>query len=111
MKARVNGFSGNPGWNNEAAPFGSEFAWDTTGQEETAIWGAHFNASSSWGNLNQRVVETILSYVVGTDTVSLDEAVCSRLMIVANHASMDHAWRCCRVRFAHNHSVCAPEVL
>jgi len=50
-------------WNAEAAPFGSEFNWDTTGQEETAVWGAYFNSTSStYGNLNQRVVAAILAY-------------------------------------------------
>jgi len=50
-------------WNTQPAPFGSEFNWDTTGQEEVAIWGAYFNSSSStYGNLNQRVVDAILAY-------------------------------------------------
>mgnify|MGYP004112081165 CR=1 FL=1 len=28
-------------------PYGSEFAYDTTGQEEVGVWGAFFNASSA----------------------------------------------------------------
>eukprot|EP00041_Stephanoeca_diplocostata_P037277 m.1401029 g.1401029 ORF g.1401029 m.1401029 type:complete len:461 (+) comp25007_c0_seq12:114-1496(+) len=60
----VSGFNGSPGWNDQAAPFGSEFNWDTTGQEEVAIWGAYFNASSDvYGDLNERVVHAILAYV------------------------------------------------
>jgi hypothetical protein len=59
----ITGENGSPGWNSLPAPFGSEFNWDTTGQEEVAIWGAYFNASSAqYGNLNQRVVASILAY-------------------------------------------------
>lgn len=55
------------GWLNEDAPFGSEFNWDTTGQEEVGVWGAHFDVSSSgWWGTNQslvsRVNDAILAY-------------------------------------------------
>jgi hypothetical protein len=46
MRDRV--FGGGPvgqGWAQMDNPAGSEFAWDTTGQEEVAVWGAFFNAS------------------------------------------------------------------
>ena len=29
-------------WTNNPFPFGSEFAWDSTGQEESYVWGRHF---------------------------------------------------------------------
>ena len=55
--------NGWEGWNSMDAPFGSEFSWDTTGQEEVAVWGAYFNASDAgWmhGNLADRTVDAIL---------------------------------------------------
>jgi hypothetical protein len=68
MRERV--FGGGPvgalGWNGMDNPAGSEFAWDTTGQEEVAVWGAYFNASDDgWmhGDLNERTVDGILGYM------------------------------------------------
>ena len=64
----VTGINGNVGWQDADAPHGSEFNWDTTGQEEVAIWGAHFKATSSdrapcqFGSLNDRAVDAILAY-------------------------------------------------
>jgi len=52
-------------------PAGSEFGWDTTGQEEVGIWGAHFNASDAgWmhGELNGRLVDSILGYMAYVPT-------------------------------------------
>ncbi|KAJ9441383.1 hypothetical protein DIPPA_56176 [Diplonema papillatum] len=50
-------------WGKEAAPFGSEFNWDTTGQEECAIWGDYYNTTNKeYGNLNTRVINAILAY-------------------------------------------------
>ena len=52
-------------WNIDDNPAGSEFAWDTTGQEEVAVWGAYFNSSDAgWmhGELNGRTVDSILGY-------------------------------------------------
>lgn len=62
----VSGIDGNPAWNDLKAPFGSEFNWDTTGQEECAIWGQYFNASGPLGSLNERVVKAILAYMPST---------------------------------------------
>ena len=59
------------GWNVMDNPAGSEFAWDTTGQEEVAIWGAEFNASDAgWmhGELNGRTVDSILGYMASLPT-------------------------------------------
>eukprot|EP01062_Namystynia_karyoxenos_P073105 TRINITY_DN69953_c0_g1_i1.p1 TRINITY_DN69953_c0_g1~~TRINITY_DN69953_c0_g1_i1.p1 ORF type:complete len:1162 (+),score=302.99 TRINITY_DN69953_c0_g1_i1:74-3559(+) len=62
MRQRVFG-SGSGGWNAAEFPYGSEFNWDTTGQEECAVWGAYYNASSAqYGDLNSRVVDAILAY-------------------------------------------------
>lgn len=64
----VFGVHGSLGWADQDAPYGSEFNWDTTGQEEVAVWGAYFNASSSpaapypYGELNARAVDAILAY-------------------------------------------------
>ena len=59
------------GWNVMDNPAGSEFSWDTTGQEEVAVWGAVFNASDSgWmhGELNARTVDSILGYMAALPT-------------------------------------------
>ena len=59
------------GFNRQDNPAGSEFAWDTTGQEEVAIWGAEFNASDAgWqhGELNGRTVDSILGYMSSLPT-------------------------------------------
>ena len=64
QRARVFG-DGAGGWNSMDNPAGSEFAWDTTGQEEVAVWGAYFNASDAgWmhGELAGRTVDAILGY-------------------------------------------------
>ena len=58
-------------WNVDDNPAGSEFAWDTTGQEEVAVWGAYFNASDDgWmhGELNARTVDSILGYMSAVPT-------------------------------------------
>jgi hypothetical protein len=59
------------GWTYMDNPAGSEFAWDTTGQEEVAVWGAFFNASSAeWmqGNLEERTVNSIIAYMASLPT-------------------------------------------
>ena len=56
-------------WNEMDAPYGSEFNWDTTGQEEVGVWGAFFNASSAdphKGSLQKRAVDSILAYMPST---------------------------------------------
>ena len=48
---------------------GSEFNWDTTGQEEVGVWGAYYNASSSdpfKGSLQRRAVDSILAFMPST---------------------------------------------
>ncbi len=48
MRDRVfGGGAVGQGWAAMDNPAGSEFAWDTTGQEEVAVWGAYFNATDS----------------------------------------------------------------
>jgi len=59
------------GWNAMDNPAGSEFSWDTTGQEEVSIWGAYFNATDDgWmhGELNARTVDSILGYMPSVPT-------------------------------------------
>lgn len=54
---------GQQAWVDADFPYGSEFSWDTTGQEEVAVWGAYFNASSAGlGELEDRVCNAILAY-------------------------------------------------
>jgi Family of unknown function (DUF5695) len=58
-------------WQYEDQACGSEFAWDTTGQEEVSVWGMYFNASSDlWmqGNLNERTVNFILAFMSSVPT-------------------------------------------
>ena len=60
---------GSVPWNDQDAPYGSEFNWDTTGQEEVGVWGAYFNASSPdpyKGELQLRAVESILAFMPST---------------------------------------------
>ncbi|KAK3274995.1 hypothetical protein CYMTET_16855, partial [Cymbomonas tetramitiformis] len=62
----VSGINGHPGWAEQDFPYGSEFNWDTTGQEEVAVWGAYFNATSEdqfKGELNARAVDAILAFM------------------------------------------------
>jgi len=54
-------------WNQQEFPYGSEFNWDTTGQEECAIWGAFFNSTNEmYGGLDDRVVDAILAFQPST---------------------------------------------
>lgn len=49
--------------------YGSEFNWDTTGQEEVGVWGSYFNATSAdpfKGELQQRAVSSILAFMPST---------------------------------------------
>eukprot|EP00931_Biecheleriopsis_adriatica_P087861 TRINITY_DN62274_c0_g1_i1.p1 TRINITY_DN62274_c0_g1~~TRINITY_DN62274_c0_g1_i1.p1 ORF type:complete len:1083 (+),score=173.21 TRINITY_DN62274_c0_g1_i1:469-3249(+) len=67
MRHRVFGVDGTAGWNAMEFPYGSEFNWDTTGQEECAVWGAYFNASNlTYGSLNSRVIDAILAFQPST---------------------------------------------
>ena len=33
-------------WTDNPFPFGSEFSWDSTGQEEDYVWGRYFGATA-----------------------------------------------------------------
>ena len=70
MRLRVFGGEGagsNVPWVDQNAPYGSEFNWDTTGQEEVGVWGAFYNASNaSLGELSLRAVNSILAYMPST---------------------------------------------
>ena len=39
-------------------PYGSEFSWDSTGQEEAYVWGRYFNQTK----LADRVLNAVLAY-------------------------------------------------
>jgi hypothetical protein len=45
-------------WADNTLPYGSEFSWDSTGQEEAYVWGRHFNQSV----LADTVLAAILAY-------------------------------------------------
>lgn len=65
----LGGIQGQTPWVEQEAPYGSEFNWDTTGQEEVGVWGAYYNASSSdphKGELQKRAVDSILAYMPST---------------------------------------------
>jgi len=50
-------------WNAQEFPYGSEFNWDTTGQEECAVWGAYYDATNeTYGPLSNRIVDAILAF-------------------------------------------------
>ena len=46
-------------WANETFPYGSEFNFDTTGQEEVYIWLTYFNYTAE----AQRTLDAVLSYM------------------------------------------------
>ena len=53
----------------EQYPYGSEFAFDTTGQEEVVVWLSHFaNATNGFGAAAKRTVDHILSYMRSSPT-------------------------------------------
>ena len=50
-------------------PYGSEFAFDTTGQEEVVVWLSHFaNASNNFLAAAERTVEFTLSHMRSSAT-------------------------------------------
>jgi len=54
---------------SEEYPYGSEFAFDTTGQEEVVTWLMHFsNSSNDWNIAAKRTVDHILSYMRSSPT-------------------------------------------
>ena len=70
LRLRVFGGEGSSGgvpWVDQDAPYGSEFNWDTTGQEEVGVWGAFFNATNeTLGELHLRAVDSILAFMPST---------------------------------------------
>ena len=51
-------------WEKEAHPYGSEFAFDTTGQEEVVVWNLYFGNETA----AKHVVDHILSYMRSAPT-------------------------------------------
>ena len=50
-------------------PYGSEFAFDTTGQEEVVVWLTHFaNATNGFNAAAKRTVDHVLSYMRSSPT-------------------------------------------
>jgi len=63
MRKRAERFAGEP------YPYGSEFSFDTTGQEEVVIWLKHFATSDNQYNAAaKRTVDHILSYMRSSPT-------------------------------------------
>jgi len=63
MYTRATGFS------KQEYPYGSEFAFDTTGQEAVVVWLLHFaNASNTFAEDAKRTVDHILSYMRSSPT-------------------------------------------
>ena len=57
------------GFSQTEYPYGSEFSFDTTGQEEVVVWLSHFaNSSNSWADAAKRTVDHILSYMRNSPT-------------------------------------------
>ena len=51
-------------WSAVAWPYGSEFAYDTTGQEEVWVWLSYFaNASNAYAAAANRTLEAVLGYM------------------------------------------------
>lgn len=80
---------------------GSEFAWDTTGQEEAYIWGAYFNASALAASaLNQILAYTPLvpNWCVVQLSLSLSlnaTGVVHRVCILYWACASLHTWLVC----------------
>lgn len=54
---------------SEEYPYGSEFAFDTTGQEEVVVWLLHFaNSTNGWSAAAKRTVDHVLSYMRASGT-------------------------------------------
>jgi len=63
MHHRAEGFA------SQLYPYGSEFAFDTTGQEAVVVWLLHFaNTSNSFAAAAKRTVDHILSYMRSSPT-------------------------------------------
>jgi len=63
MLLRAEGFA------SQQYPYGSEYAFDTTGQEEVVVWLTHFaDPSNNWDAAAKRTVDHILSYMRSSPT-------------------------------------------
>lgn len=63
MYRRAEGFAA------QEYPYGSEFSFDTTGQEEVVVWLKHFaNSTNNWAAAAKRTVDHILSYMRSSPT-------------------------------------------
>jgi len=63
MRSRAEGFAA------KQYPYGSEFAFDTTGQEAVVVWLLHFaNASNTFAAAAKRTVDHVLSYMRSSPT-------------------------------------------
>jgi hypothetical protein len=63
MRSRAAHFAG------QQYPYGSEYSFDTTGQEEVVVWLSHFaNKTNGWGAAAERTVDHILSYMRSSPT-------------------------------------------
>ena len=51
-------------WASQLYPYGSEFGFDTTGQEEVVVWNMYFGNETAAG----RTVDHILSYMRSSAT-------------------------------------------
>ncbi|KAK9811264.1 hypothetical protein WJX72_000834 [[Myrmecia] bisecta] len=49
------------GWVDNRFPFGSEFAWDSTGQEEIYVWGRYFGLA----NVSETALDAVLAFMPG----------------------------------------------
>ena len=63
MLRRAEGFAA------QEYPYGSEFAFDTTGQEAVVVWLMHFaNASNGFAQAAEKTVDHVLSYMRSSPT-------------------------------------------
>jgi hypothetical protein len=60
-------------WADNPLPYGSEFSWDSTGQEEAYIWGRYFNQS----HLATTVLSAVLAYDPSTPSWAYNGAALS----------------------------------
>merc|ERR1712070_987628 len=57
------------GWAAQEYPYGSEFSFDTTGQEEVVVWLKYFaDTANNWTAAAKRTVDHILSYMRSSPT-------------------------------------------
>eukprot|EP00039_Didymoeca_costata_P004368 m.72838 g.72838 ORF g.72838 m.72838 type:complete len:1030 (+) comp12363_c0_seq3:71-3160(+) len=70
-RIEANMFRRASGFSRELYPYGSEFSFDTTGQEEVVVWLTYFsNDTNLWNVTALRTVNHILSYMRSSSTWS-----------------------------------------